>query len=544
MTESKPAVGKPAQNAPAASSSVRGASWLIGLQFGSRALTFVVNQLLLRFMSPELLGIATQLEVYSISVLFFARESLRVALQRQNDGEEVKDKDDETTAAAPQGFVDGRTAAGMSQAIVNLAYVTVFLGAVFATGLGWLYLGTMADDSTMSNTPFLKEALNIYACAAIVELLAEPAFVIVQQKSRYKIRAAAEGFATVLRCVVTCGTTIFASRRGRDIGPLSFALGQGAYSIALLLVYVFAVSKIASTGGFSLFPQRVSPSARVTYLASYLSRPLLSLGASLFAQSTLKHVLTQGDTVLISSLASQRAQGVYALASNYGGLVARLVLQPIEESSRNYFGKTLSSLGGKPSTSAITKASHSLHLLLRLYNIFSIGIIALGPTAAPLALSIVAGPRWASSGAGQVLAVYCYYIPALAINGITEAFVSAVATEAEVNRQSMWMFAFSAGFVGAGYVFLRILDLGAEGLVWANTLNMLFRIVWSSSFVRSYLKRNGGDLSLTSIMPQPFTIALGVGTAAILSQMKPSRQLELTSLAKIGSISVIFCVLL
>src|SRR5271155_2596960 len=61
------------------STSAGGATLLIGLQVGSRALTFIVNQILLRYLSPEILGISTQLEVYSISVLFFARESLRVA---------------------------------------------------------------------------------------------------------------------------------------------------------------------------------------------------------------------------------------------------------------------------------------------------------------------------------------------------------------------------------------------------------------------------------------------------------------------------------
>lgn len=259
MTESTPAGDQHARDAHTTSSSVRGASWLIGLQFGSRALTFVVNQLLLRFMSPELLGVATQLEVYSISVLFFARESLRVALQRQNDVEDIKhDEKKKPAAVAPKGFVDGGTAAGKSQAIVNLAYVPIILGIVFAAGLGWLYLDTIGEGSIMSSTPFLKEALSIYGCAAMIELLAEPAFVTVQQKSRYKIRAAAEGVATVLRCLVTCGTTVFASRKDRELGPLCFALGQGAYSIALLLVYLFAVSKISSTGGFSLLPKRIS----------------------------------------------------------------------------------------------------------------------------------------------------------------------------------------------------------------------------------------------------------------------------------------------
>jgi dihydroxyacetone kinase DhaKLM complex PTS-EIIA-like component DhaM len=49
----------------AVSASAKGASFLILLQIGSRALTFALNQILLRFLSPELLGVNVQLELYS-----------------------------------------------------------------------------------------------------------------------------------------------------------------------------------------------------------------------------------------------------------------------------------------------------------------------------------------------------------------------------------------------------------------------------------------------------------------------------------------------
>jgi oligosaccharide translocation protein RFT1 len=264
------------------------------------------------------------------------------------------------------------------------------------------------------------------------------------------------------------------------------------------------------------------------YMFSYFYKPLLSLGGSFFMQSIFKYVLTQGDTLLISSLASQRAQGIYALAANYGGLVARLILQPIEESSRNYFGKLLSFPPGPRSskenilearTSFHTflrsyentpEARKSLHTLLRSYILLSVCLVAVGPTVAPLLLKIIAGSKWTSSGAGHVLAIYCYYIPLLAINGLTEAFVSSVATEEEVNRQSIWMLAFSAGFGGAAFIFLRVLDMGAEGLVWANTLNMVFRIIWSSAFISSYLKMRGSQLDIRTLIPRPMTIAVRI----------------------------------
>jgi oligosaccharide translocation protein RFT1 len=270
----------------------------------------------------------------------------------------------------------------------------------------------------------------------------------------------------------------------------------------------------------------------------------LSLGGSVFAQSIVKHVLTQGDTILIASLASQKAQGIYALANNYGGLVARLILQPIEESSRSYFGKTLSSNDAKPSKDLVMKARRNLLTLLRAYVLLSVCVLAAGPTIAPLLLNIVAGSGWTDSGAGNVLGTYCYYIPLLAINGLTEAFVSSVAIKSEVNRQSVWMLAFSAGFAGAAFVFLSVLQMGAEGLVWANALNMLFRIVWSTAFIKSYLKTHGSSLEIGALMPRPLTVAAGVGTYAVLAQMAKTFTGGITDILKSGVVAAVFLIAL
>jgi oligosaccharide translocation protein RFT1 len=195
-------------------------------------------------------------------------------------------------------------------------------------------------------------------------------------------------------------------------------------------------------------------------------------------------------------------------------------LQPIEESSRNYFGKLLSSSNGAVSRPTIEKARSNLQVLLRAYVLLSVCVLAVGPTVAPLLVKIVAGSRWTSSGAGHVLATYCYYIPLLAINGLTEAFVSSVATEKEVNRQSIWMLAFSAVFGGAAFFFLKLLDLGAEGLVWANVLNMAFRIIWSTAFISSYMKSNGTKLEYGTLLPKSLMIATAVGTAAVVRQLE------------------------
>lgn len=74
-------------------------------------------------------------------------------------------------------------------------------------------------------------------------------------------------------------------------------------------------------------------------------------------QSSIKYVLTQGDSLLIATLASLQDQGAYALSSNYGGLIARMLFQPIEEASRNLFAKLCASPADDPASSEKAKTT-------------------------------------------------------------------------------------------------------------------------------------------------------------------------------------------
>ncbi|KAL8388176.1 hypothetical protein RB595_009402 [Gaeumannomyces hyphopodioides] len=527
---------------PAASGALRGASLLILLQVVSRAITFVANQLLLRFLTAQLLGVSTQLEVYYLSVLFFARESLRVAIQRQGDAQDDADprEDDAKTGTAKGGATvatsrdPGSPAAvdtaraRTTQAVVNLSYISILLGLVSAALLGVLYLASV-DRETLASTPFLLPSFSIYAVAAMVELLSEPAFVVMQTRLQFGARATAESTATFARCVVTLGSAVAASRLRIEAGVLPFALGQLSYGLVLLAVYGWYGAVLADKEGFSLLPKKLATvsSSSSPYAMSFFYRPTLYLARSMIAQSLFKHLLTQGDTLLVTALSTPTAQGVYALANNYGGLVARLVFQPIEESSRSYFSRLLSQQGPsvtdkttgsndkEKDKAAARKASADLTVLLKLYSIFSVVVVALGPSAAPLLVSLVAGPRWAASGAGAVLAAYALYVPLLAANGVAESFVASVAIEAEVRLQSAWMGAFSLAFGAAGFVFLRVLGWGARGLVVANSINMACRIIWCAGFISRYFARAGAKFDLTEVRPS----ALTIGAAAIANQV-------------------------
>ena len=170
-----------------------------------------------------------------------------------------------------------------------------------------------------------------------------------------------------------------------------------------------------------------------------------------------------------------------------------MLFQPIEETSRGLFSKLNQSTSPneKNPKTGIAKAKEVFQDILKVYILFSLVAVTVGPTLAPNLLYLVAGSKWADTGAVEVLSTYCYYIPLLAVNGVTEAFVSAVASTKELRTQSVIMSMCFAGFAATAYVLLHVLDLAATGLVFANCFNMILRIMWSVSFVRNFFAKKG-----------------------------------------------------
>lgn len=240
--------------------------------------------------------------------------------------------------------------------------------------------------------------------------------------------------------------------------------------------------------------------------------------------------------MLITALTSLQDQGAYALAANYGGLIARLLFQPIEETSRTIFAHYCSP-SSSPTSSAKTpeetktakksdkktddtdksnpqSAKDLLFTLLRAYTILSLIASVAGPPLAPLLLTLLAGPRWSQTDAATVLVSYCYYIPLLAINGVTEAFVSATASTGYLNVQSAVMGLWFVIFAAASYLFMGYWGMGASGLVWANCVNMGLRIGFNSFFIRGYFRERGMEIDVVDVMPTGWSVGTSVAVWA------------------------------
>ena len=530
------------------SASAQGASFLILLQVSSRALTFIVNQILLRYLSPQILGAATQLELFSISTLYFSRESIRVALQRQQPSspstiQETGNTTRPKTKKRKEDTTDtSRKDSTSLQQAVNLTYIAIALGIPLTVLFQRLYL--RGADSAVLSIPFARKSLNLYALATILELLHEPFFATALHQLSYGVRTAAEMQATLLRCLATCALAIYSYHRGLNVGVLPFAVGQLVYAIALLLGYTARLYGLYVRTGTSSFFRQPDDGEE------YVPVALVKLAGVLYAQSLFKQLLTSGDSYLVAALTSLESQGAYALASNYGGLLARVLFQPIEEASRTFFARVMPAQPPARTHGTgqeeVRHVERYLHTLLRLYAILSLALVCVVAPLTRPGLYIVAGKTWAKTDAPRVLAVYCYYIPFMAFNGLLEAFVSAVASPSDLRRQSYFMLGSSCVFALLGFAILGIYGAGAQGLVIVNILVMEFRIIYSWLVIAQHLSPWKGGLEVPKCLPDLRSFTSAVAMRAVLSKIVPSEGVNMSDLIVMGGLIGIWgiCILL
>lgn len=140
--------------------------------------------------------------------------------------------------------------------------------------------------------------------------------------------------------------------------------------------------------------------------------------------------------------------------------------------------------------SAKQTAYNVLLILIKLHVLLGLIFICFATNYTSTLIDLLVGKKW-STGQGNapgVLALYCMYVPFMGINGITEGFVQAVATEKDLTRLSYFMLLFSGCFMASGFLFMHVLEMGATGLILANMVNLGIRIGYSWYFIRRYFE--------------------------------------------------------
>lgn len=200
-----------------ASTSLASASSLVLLQLFSRAFTFILNQLLVRLVSPQVFGTAAiQFELLLSTILFLSREGVRNALLRASSNSKT---DASRSTSRDQQLL-----------VANIALLPVLLGIPVTIFSAFTYLG--ASSETTRSQPHFSLSVVVYALAAFCELLSEPLYIRAQNELRFDVRVRAEGIAVVAKTVVAFVVLVTLPS---EWALVAFAAGQAAYGLSMLI---------------------------------------------------------------------------------------------------------------------------------------------------------------------------------------------------------------------------------------------------------------------------------------------------------------------
>lgn len=376
------------------------------------------------------------------------------------------------------------------------------LGIITAAVLGFVW-STQLETPDPNVIPHYHLAVLFFASSAVLELLAEPLWVLGQSFLFVRLKVLIEGIAIAGRCLLTVILVVFFPQ----LGILAFCFAQLCFTflfVGLYYVYFFRyiiASAAKKDDDFPLktfqdvFPQRIPKKAWASY-------DLALLTWSFFKQGFLKQLLTEGERYVMTlfNVLSFANQGIYDTINNLGSLAARFIFLPIEESGYLFFAQTLIrdvEVNQQPKES-MDLATSVLKCLLKVVVLIGAVIWIFGDAYSFLFLDIYAGSLLSTEPGPTLLKWFSFYVLLLAVNGTTECFVFAAMSQGQVDRYNRKMLLFSILFLISSWYLTK--TIGSVGFILANCLNMSARISHSIYFTRNYF-RNSQYRPLVGLIP-------------------------------------------
>ncbi|KAG2262809.1 hypothetical protein Bca52824_069888 [Brassica carinata] len=154
---------------------------------------------------------------------------------------------------------------------------------------------------------------------------------------------------------------------------------------------------------------------------------------------------------------------------------------------------------------------------LKLVMLIGLIFMAFGPSYSYSLIRLLYGEKWSDGEASFALQFYCLYIIVLAMNGTSEAFLHAVGTEDQLKRSNDMLLVFSLIYIVLNILLIR--SAGAIGLILANSLNMIGRIIYSGQFIQRYFKGDASSpFSFRKCFPSGWQILILSGIITIISE--------------------------
>lgn len=431
-------------------------SYNVILQVFFRVLSFILNAVLLRYVSTELIGVCNfRLALLYTTVMFLSREPFRRALPKLKDAENDWPK-----------FVNT-----MWLVVPNGIMLSVFFGLI------WCCLLEQPNENLVSNYSY---SILICCLAFVVELCGEAANLITQMMLLAKQKVIIEAISLLIFHLSFVFLSIFMPQ----LGALSYAIGRLAYSILFVLTnYAFLLNK-----NYKINNKQIVLADILPQMGHKLDRVYLDLVKVYYKQSIYKQLLTEGERYLITAfnLLSFSQSGIYDIINNLGSLVARFIFLPIEDASYAYFTNSLKRgvlYKNQANENNKITPKNSYENLIKIVSLIGTIILVYGQSYSQLLLQIYGGDRLGKNDmCVNLLRLHCFYVLLLAINGVTESFFNATMSNHQLETHNKRLIGFSVVFLILTGLFSKL--LGIYGFLIANCFNMSIRIFYSSNHIQ------------------------------------------------------------
>ncbi|KAI5954505.1 RFT1 [Candida jiufengensis] len=477
----------------------KGITSLVFVQIITKLFTFLLNQLLIRFISPEIFGLTIYLEFLVSTILFFSRESIRLSIQRITN--DLKNKT--------------RTL----QKIINFGFLPLFLSIPITLLLGY-FQGYRSDNfqNYLLNLPFHNLILVFLVLSIILELSIEPIYCVYQYQLDFNKRSKFESIALFIKCVTTFIGVYFAKyykssySEFSGLSILAFTIGQLSYSLTLFILYSVSFLGFNKVNGTNVEYSIVNVGeGNKTH---YFDSNVIAIFKGFFIQMIFKQLLTEGDKLLISYLCTIEEQGIYAVIVNYGSIIARILFQPLEESTRLMLTKIVNSNEKSKLDSLLQSFTYIKMISLFYFNLCAF-LLFTGISNGSFLLKFMIGKqnRWETANIYELFPIYIVYIPFLAFNGIFEACFTSIVKPQNMQKYSNFLTFVTVSILGLSYLLIKEWDYRLTGLMIANMINMFMRIIYCSTAIKNYYKplnKKMGILQIVSYTSGSVGVTIGI----------------------------------
>ena len=492
-------------------SSAKGVTYTMITIAAQRLFTFTLNTALLRYVSADIIGFANADMELLLATILLTREASTLIALRVNMNTIVPSMFTDTSTVSPpvsansanskrrksKDSLSSPTTTSNSnttltlpqQRFTNLTWLPVLLGILINCILLFIFYYQAQLSTSSSSSPTELSSLSLFCFAAFLETLAGPFVIYCQSLLLMNGRALTDITAMLVKCI-----SIFILAAYFRLGIMAYAIGQVLYATTILGGFIITVLSQSGITISLLIPRWITVPNNLSWLETlkfqfgYQETSLLGAFA---IQSIVKYLLTEGDRLLMTIIATRSSRGVYSTVTNYGSLAARLLFQPLEENMRNIVSKLVTVPDTLPSSSSLSTenltnnriALNIFYGLFRLVIIIGLFFSIFGPIYSPIVSNILLGKRLEFYPEFvEALSAYCIYVTFMALNGVTEAFATGAANQSRIKTSSIhMMIAFTISSICI-YQFMPI--YGLVGLIAANSMNMLIRTISSLSYIR------------------------------------------------------------